>query len=47
MVVNIVRTVYIDAGASSAEMETLDLDSDKFRCFNYRDELDSTAQYSS
>ena len=41
-VVNIVRaqsTSHIDVGASIAEMEsemTLDLESDKFRCFNHR-----------
>ena len=39
--------VYIDAGSSITEMETLDVNSNKFWCFNHRDELDSIAQYSS
>ncbi len=36
----------LHAGASIAEMERLDLDldSDRFQCFNHRDELYSTVQ---
>ena len=42
-VVNIVRT--LDAPIVEIESETtLDLESDKTRCFNHRDELDSAVQ---